>query len=248
MNVFVAGVSSEQQYVKAQDSYYELKGREGDDRAHLFGRPGWAARMDLCDTFLENKEFDALLMIDMDMIIPSDGLEKLREHDADMVSGHYFNRSTSPLMSVCMVEWDGRDWPMEAIPKHEGLHSISSTGMGFVLIKREVIEAVAKLPNIYHPFAVGPIPEKLGDNRPFGQDVRFFFYARALGYKLWLDASVRCLHGCTIWLSEYLYDILRPHQNEEWEEIYRQVKELHECQAKESTKKESKSWKDYSRP
>jgi len=39
MRVFVAGVSSERQYVKALDSYYELIIREGDQKAHLFGRP-----------------------------------------------------------------------------------------------------------------------------------------------------------------------------------------------------------------
>ena len=172
MNVFVAGVSSEQQLVKALDSYHELKGREGDDRAHLFGRPGLFARMELCDVFLKSKEFDALLMVDMDMIIPSDGLEKLREHDLDMVTGHYFVRDTSPMRSVCTIEINGREWPMAHIPK-DGLHPIMTTGMGFLLIKRKVIEDVAKLHNIFHPFAVGPIPEMFDDGRVFGQDVRF---------------------------------------------------------------------------
>jgi hypothetical protein len=231
MNVFVAGVSSETQYVKAQDSYHELIGREGDDRAHIFGSPGWSARIDLCDEFLRRKEFDALLMVDMDMIIPADGLEKLRAWDRDIVSGHYFARDTSPIRSVCTIEKDGKEWPMMEIPK-EGLHKIINTGMGFVLIKREVIENVAKLRNIYHPFAPGPIPELFPDGRMVGQDVRFYFYARILGYQLWLDASVRCLHGCTIWLSETLYDIVRPHQEYEWQVKMEEVRKLHGEQEK----------------
>jgi len=196
--------------------------------------------MDLCDAFLRGP-YDALLMVDMDMLVPPDGLEKLRAHDLDMVSGHYFRRDTSPLMSICQVIDEERNAqvPLVDVPD-SGLMEIAMTGMGFVLIKREVIEAVWRIPNIVHPFAPGPVPE-MGHNELYGQDVRFFFYARKLGYKLWLDAGVECMHGCTVWLSKYLYDILRPHQDAEWEKEWSRIRWVQ----KRIINNAQRNWKSY---
>ena len=218
MRIFLAGVSGSMQHIKSLNSIWnDLLTREGDDFGYLYGKPGWGARIELCDAFLMQPKFDALFMIDMDMKFKRDALERLRSHDLPMVTGHYFKRQTDPLVSVIQVEKHGDLVPLMDIPT-EGLHPIITSGMGCVLIKREVIEAVAKIPQIVHPFLPGPIPEVYGWNKHFGQDVRFFLYAKRLGYQLWLDASVECPHACTVWLTKYLYDILRPHQEAEWRE------------------------------
>ena len=243
MNVFLAGVSGSMQHIKSLDSIWnELVTREGDDFGYKYGSVGWASRMELCDTFLAKPEFDALFMIDMDMKFPPDALEKLRFHDVDMVTGHYFKRMTDPMVSIIQIEKDGELIPLRDIPS-EGLHPIVTTGMGCLLIKREVIEAVAKIPQIVHPFLPGPIPEIYGWDMHFGQDVRFMLYAKNLGYKLWLDASVECPHAHTIWLTKYLYDILRPHQEAEWQEYLNSYE-----WAPPITGNESKSWKRFAAP
>jgi hypothetical protein len=239
MNIFIAAVSSEKQYAKTLDSFYEMDIREDDERGFLFGRPGFIARMDLCDAFLKDKTKDAVLLVDVDMKLPKDGLEILRAHDLDMVTGHYFRRHTSPLMSVCQVVEEKNQIPLVDVPDR-GLHEIAATGFGFVLIKREVIEAVAKIDKVIHPFAPGPVPEA-GHYNLFGQDIRFFFYTRRLGYKLWLDAGVECKHATTFYTSKWLYDIIRPHQEEEWKAEWEDIK----WAQKQTIKNASKNWRNY---
>lgn len=242
MKIFVAGVSSERQYVRALDSIFkELQPGDDDSLGYDAGAPGWIARIELCDAFLEQKQFDALFQMDMDMLFPPDTLERLRSHDLDMVTGHYFKRKTDPMMSIIQVKdpASNRWLPMEDVPEH-GLHEVACTGMGCVLIKREVIDAVAQIPGIIHPFMPGPIPE-LHPTKIYGQDIRFFFYANMLGYKLWLDADVEAAHGCTFWMTRYLYKILRPHQDDEWQ----QEMEKAEWETESTTSNASKNWKDY---
>ena len=239
MNIFIAAVGSEKQYTKTIGSYYELTIQEGDQRASMFGRPGFLARMDLCDAFLQDKTKDAILLVDLDMVLPRDGLEKLRAHDLDMVCGHYFRRDTSPLMSVCQIVdiEQGVQVPLVDVPD-KGLLELRGTGFGFVLIKREVVEAVAELDKIFHAFAPGPVPE-MGHYDIHGQDIRFFFYAHKLGYKLWLDAGVECKHATTMYTSKYLYDILRPHQEKEWAKEWERIKWVQ----RKTIKSVSKNWR-----
>ena len=237
MKIYIAGVSSERQNVRTIFSFVNLDKEKSDDVAHLAGKPGFVARMELVDNFLES-DCDAILLVDMDMVLPVDGLTKLRAHDLDMVTGHYFKRTTAPLMSVCQViNKEKFQVPLEDVPD-SGLHEISSSGFGFVLLKREVIEAVAKVPNISHPIAPGPCPEQKHE-AIFGQDVRFFYYAHRLGYKLWLDADVECKHATTMYTSKYLYDILRPYQTEAWKKEWKGLK----CLQENITKSASKNWK-----
>jgi len=237
MKIFIAGVSAEQQNVRTLFSFVNLDKEETDMVGYLAGKPGFVARMELVDNFLES-DCDAVLLVDMDMVLPMDGLTKLREHNLDMVTGHYFVRKTNPLMSVCQIIDDNK-WqvPLMDVPA-SGLHEISSTGFGFVLLKREVIEAVAKVPNITHPIAPGPCPEQKND-AIFGQDIRFFYYANKLGYKLWLDADVECKHATTVYTSKKLYDILRPHQTEAWKKEWKGLKWVQNQIIKDA----SKNWK-----
>jgi len=211
MRVFVAGVSSEYQYTRGVLAFRSLKVRPGDTMATHSGATGLAARKACCSEFLSKKDFDALLMLDMDMDYPADILERLREHDKDIVCGHYYRRQLNPMMSLVELSPDGT-WPYVPIldPPKEGLHEIACAGFGCVLIKREVIEAVAKtLPPLSHPFDNGPLEWLTGSGISLGPDKRFFAMARKLGYKMYLDATVRCKHAVTAWLDDELYEKLR---------------------------------------
>ena len=223
MRILVAGVSAELQYVKSQNSFYGLRVQDGDYRTFDFGKPGIHARRKIGSLFERKTQYDALLLCDMDMKFPEDALESMRARDVDMVTGHYFRRRTNPMLSVVQIERDGWPYvPMIDVPD-EGLHEVASTGMGCVLIKREVYTAVKDgLPKGGHPFNEAPLPWLTGDYAHFGQDVAFFAQARRLGYKLWLDASVECAHGHTMWLTKKLYDQLghKDEQLENWTKLF----------------------------
>ena len=218
MKVYVAGVSGEKQYLKSLNSFYELRVRPSDSK-NLPQKVmrGDVARMTFCDSFLESDK-DALLLLDCDMVHPPDLLERLREWDKDMVTAHYWKRTT-PMESVCSVSPDGT-WPYLPLDVRnlplEGLVEIDSSGFGAVLIKREVIQGVRSgLGEEGHPFALGNAPEMSnGENVHFGSDMRFFHRTRELGYKLWLDCGLESLHASTFWLSRELYERLR---EPEWE-------------------------------
>ena len=211
MRVFVAAVSSEKQYTKGLLSFNDLVIRDGDTKAIKLGTRGDMARMAMGNRFLVS-DLDAILLLDLDMIHPPDLLERLRAHDVDMVSAHYFRRHIDPMRSVVTVITDDNTWPyppLITIPD-DGLHEIACTGFGCVLIKRAAVEAVMKmLPPGSPPFSLGPMPEEANnDPQPFGSDYNFFIRARKAGYKLWLDASLESQHACTIWLDRPMYEKL----------------------------------------
>ena len=229
MRIFVAGVSSETQYVKSLISFYAMRLQDGDYRTLDAGKPGIHARRNIGSQFEEKTEYDALLMLDLDMLLPDDMLEKLRAHDLDMVTGHYFRRRTNPMISVVQIERDGWPYiPLKDVPD-DGLHEIASTGLGCVLIKREVYMAVKDtLPLGGHPFSEASLEWLTGESGHFGADIAFFVQARRLGYKLWLDASIECAHGHTVWLTKKLYDQLghADKQLETWGKLFQISKEM----------------------
>lgn len=208
MKVFVAAVSSEKQYAKGMMSFNSLAVRDGDKKLIKLGTRGDMARMTMGEKFLES-DFDAILLLDLDMVHPPDLLERLRAHDVDMVSGHYFRRHVNPMRSVVSLISPDNKWPylpLITIPD-DGLHEIACTGFGCALIKRHVVEAVIEmLPLGSPPFSLGPMPEEANnENGPFGSDFNFFMRARRIGYNLWLDASLESEHACTIWLNREIY-------------------------------------------
>lgn len=207
MNVLIAGVSSETQYVDGILSFRGLIIGPSDEAVVHKGATGLYARKTVCTEFLNQKKFDAILMLDLDMDYPKNTLARLREHDLDMVTGHYYRRQLGMMASVIDITSDGT-WPnipLLDVP-HKGLHEVASTGMGCVLIKRHVIEAVAaELPPLAHPFEGGPLEWLTGDWTYLGTDKRFFAMARKLGYKLWLDAEVKCRHAVIAWIDDTFY-------------------------------------------
>jgi hypothetical protein len=169
-----------------------------------------------CEDFLEGP-WEAILLLDLDMLHPPDILERLRAHDLDMVTGHYYARNSRNVHSIVCGYGDGK-WPFPPlvdIPR-SGLHRVGTTGMGNVLIKRAVVEAVKKrLPPGDNPFGIGPSREVTGNDRSLGSDFRFFALANLCGYKLWLDADVESRHAVIFWLNHELADGLRGKRDDE---------------------------------
>ena len=213
MRVMLAGATGPIQHVRSYRSFRDMQIRDGDERIEPYDfTRGDVTRITLVDTFIERKEYDALFLLDLDMVHPPDLLDKLRAHDLDMVTAHYWKRRT-PMESIIGI---GADWPYHPLKDlpDTGLMEVSSTGLGAVLIKREVVDAVAKHVHPEHPFSLGPVPEMANGEVGMGSDMRFFFLARKLGYKLWLDCSQESLHYTDMLLSRRLYKLLRDY---DWE-------------------------------
>ena len=218
MKVLLAIASSEVQRVGSLRSCYLIRKEPDDELVDQWRFRGDITREAFVDYFLGNDKYtddDAILLLDADQLHPADMLEILRAHDLDMVCAHYYRRNTSPIQSLCYALGDGTFpfLPFEPgkIPR-EGMHEIATTGFGCVLIKKKVLKAVqATLPPGANPVAIGPLPELVPDHGNWGPDFRFFIKARALGYKLWLDASVQSLHSVNIWLGHQSADLLIDH-------------------------------------
>lgn len=212
MRVYVAGISAHRQYNSSLDTFYDLKIQKGDMKMYRSGSRGDVERTYAFEQFMtEGAKCDAIFLADLDQKFPEDALERLRAHDKDMVSGHYMKRQTKALVSIWQWSLKTCEWPYIPYvnpPKAgTGLHPLATTGMGCVLIKREVVEAVASiLPPGANPFEIGKLPEAAFAQSNFGSDYRFFYLAQKLGYKLWGDPDVDCPHAITMWLDREFED------------------------------------------
>jgi hypothetical protein len=203
MKVFIAGITAQWQYIPAFHSFLEMKIRKGDEQRYRTGGRGDVERSNALKGFYESK-CDALMMCDLDHKFPVDALEKLRAHNLPMVSGHYMKRTTHSLKSIWQWSLEPLSWPYLPFinPPRTGMHKIAVTGMGCVLIQREVIEAVARMmPPGANPFEIGKLPDAAYLQSNFGSDYRFFYLAQKLGYELWGDADVELPHAATAWLK-----------------------------------------------
>ncbi len=143
------------------------------------------ARQSMVDSFLETKG-DYMLWIDDDNIPPEDGLIKLLENQKDIVSGLYFKRRPPYEPLIMMKRRQGIGSERRSDIFREGakdLLQIHSTGFGFILIKREVLEKMRELRMPHFSMKVG-----------LGEDIWFCVQAQGAGYDIWLDPSVEVGH------------------------------------------------------
>lgn len=159
-----------------------------------------ASRNLLRDYFLKNG-YDYYFSIDQDTIPPLDVIERLIRHDKQVVSGVYFNfhmvNGMPREMPVVWTDWDDATESMKYLDvRHLAkpqLMEVSAFGMGCVLIKKEVIEKIAF---------------RYDQQKGGFEDVYFCYDARKLGYRLYIDTTVRCDH-ITVrggkWKGESLY-------------------------------------------
>lgn len=207
MKVFVVGISANRQYLSSYDTFRDMKLRPGDRHLYRSGGRGDVERTYAFEQFMtEGRDCDAIMLCDLDQKFPVDALERLRAHDKDMISGHYMKRQQKALVSIWQWSLEPYIWPYIPYvnpPKAgSGLHRIAASGMGCVLIKRQVVEHVASiLPPGACPFEIGKLPEAGYPQSNFGSDYRFYYMAHKLGYQLWGDPDVDCPHAITMWLN-----------------------------------------------
>lgn len=143
------------------------------------------ARTELAETFLAS-DCTHLFFIDDDNIPSQDDLNKLIEHDLPIVSGLYFRREAPYEPIIMLARENGMGTVRRPDLYREGskdLINIHSTGMGFMLIKREVVEAVKALG--------APMFDVRGG---VGEDIWFCIQAHGAGYDIFIDPTVEIGH------------------------------------------------------
>ena len=136
-----------------------------------------------------------LIFLDADMVYPPDTITKLLSHDKDIVGALTFRRwpDFEPLL------FTGEPYKMTLIdPIPEGLVKVTATGTGCLMINTEVFEVVK-----YPWFEFG----RTEDKKPVGEDINFCYKARAAGFDVYVDTTVRTEHLCNTRVNWNLYNL-----------------------------------------
>lgn len=151
------------------------------------------ARNMMAHTFLKDTDASHILFWDDDILPPADGLMRLLEDNAPIVSGFYTTRY-APCQPVAYKRFPGKGHKYQPIaPSNPGVFPVDGVGAGFLLIAREVF---AHLSRPYFQFVCG---------RPMGENLSedFYFCEKAVkaGYTILCDARVSCGH-----VGRYVFD------------------------------------------
>lgn len=149
------------------------------------------------------KRHTHILFLDADMTWPTNVLVKmLAHHDKGIVSGLYHLKG-GDFAPVAMRDGFTPDGSTTTQYYHDRgyretgaeLRAQEVVGMGCTLVPVSVFEAI------------GPRPWFTYENDDHGwplvsEDVPFCRKAKAAGYDIWLDPTVKCKHGTTFYISE----------------------------------------------
>ena len=147
------------------------------------------ARNKVHDLFLTETDADYLLWTDSDIIFTSEDVTHLAEHDADIVSGLYYGKDNDGQVFPVYTQQGPKNILYRPQEPPGGMGEVFGIGMGFCLIRRDVIESLTPVWALY-PFA----EMAYGKQRAVGEDVAFCIRARKKGWRVWLDPSVRVGH------------------------------------------------------
>lgn len=137
------------------------------------------------------ENYDYILFVDSDMILPTNTIAKLLSHNKDIVSGLYFKRRPNyePVIYTNVKMRLLEPASAEPIMDYgEGLIEVEGCGMGCCLINTKVFKDI--LSTDYSCFE--PLPQ-------LGEDFAFCVRARNKGYTIYCDTDLKCGHiGTTI--------------------------------------------------
>jgi hypothetical protein len=138
-------------------------------------------RADLCLDAMREGCTD-VLFIDSDMTFPQDMIERLLAHDLDIVATNCARRRMPTGPTAQRYGENGERELIYTMPESKGIEEVGSIGMGVMLIKRKVFEALTE-PWFETPWRT--------DKRGYiGEDIFFCRKAQAAGFKIYIDHDV----------------------------------------------------------
>ena len=141
---------------------------------------------------------DYLLIMDDDMVVPSNLLDYLLRRNVDIISPIFF-RSNPPIDPlVYTLNEFGERVPYYDYPRNALFETRGGNGTGVMLIKTEVLRAMGD-----------PIWRGLVDPE-IAEDVEFCVRARELGFRTWCDSTVEARQmSSSIAVGSEIYDSTR---------------------------------------
>lgn len=146
----------------------------------------------LISLYAIQNEFDQVLWLDSDMVVPPDALLKLQAHDLEMVTGLYVKRylPTEPVLYKTIEEparnenglLEKRIDAYTDFPSGK-LFRVAGCGFGCVLTKTSLLKKVWD--NFGPAFSMYPWA---------GEDISFCYRVKQLGLPIFCDSSVSCGH------------------------------------------------------
>lgn len=132
----------------------------------------WARKLFL------SQDYDAMLTVEADMIVPSDAIRRLVACNADIAYGTYVLRSGLARWNVHTVVEPDEGVSISEDPEQElhGIVDVQGAGLGCTLIRRRVLERISFLP---------------GES---GCDWHLAYDARMRGYTQRADLDLLCGH------------------------------------------------------
>lgn len=146
------------------------------------------ARTKVVSTFLAQPEFTHLLFIDSDVVPPYNVIEKLYNHNLDIVSGNYPIYVHKQIHAAAFGLENKEYFPYSV--HTEGLHEVEAVGLGCVLIKKEVLQETVKQACFQMRYGMKNGKFQMLDS----EDITFSKVARALGFKIHCDFDQICDH------------------------------------------------------
>jgi hypothetical protein len=152
------------------------------------------ARDEVVDVFLKS-DATRLFWIDSDMVWEPEQFMRMLalSQYREVICAAYPAKIDQPTF---YVNWDAKD---KLVRGEYGLIEIKGIGLGFTVMRREVVEKLAyEAPRIVDEIAGRDIATvfRIGqvDGKRQGEDMAFFADIRELGYKVWLDPAVSPSH------------------------------------------------------
>lgn len=151
-------------------------------------------------------KFDYLLFIDSDIIFTNDDflklLKSINNDNVGVVSGVYFSKARPyfPVAGFFDLNNVNEGFPKVSVQqiKSKKIVEIDWTGLGFVLVKREIID---KIEYPWFDMTIVDLPKpivKKGNliikKEILSEDISFFTKIRKLDYKILLDTNVLLQH------------------------------------------------------
>lgn len=147
----------------------------------------------IVDEYLLSGDYTHVFFLDSDTVPPFGTIDRLLEHDKDIVAGVYplrdnWENQPAKWSAAFWAEKEGKRF-LEFIKMNElpgNLFKAAAIGGSTVLIKRKVFEALR------YPYYAVQHNEK--EHMYLGEDCYFSCMASLAGFDIWVDPAIKCSH------------------------------------------------------
>jgi 2-polyprenyl-3-methyl-5-hydroxy-6-metoxy-1,4-benzoquinol methylase/GT2 family glycosyltransferase len=144
----------------------------------------------LASDYCIKNEYDFLMFVDYDIILPIDALTRLYYSNCDIVSGVYLQRNlVKKIPEIFKYSVPGKSLvhvDMNFINNGNEIETIGGCGFGCVLIKTDVLKTIGYPQFVYY--------NALDHNFTMSEDTDFCVKAFKKDYSIYCNKSVKCKH------------------------------------------------------